>query len=159
MNGERSPYWNPRLRADFVGLSFQHGAGHLVRALYEGIGYSLRECKEVLNSCGVQPANFRITGGGVRSKIWTQSVSDILDAELEQPVVADASFGAALLAGVGVGIFQDEKSAIEKVSVQSKVHPIKDNINLYKDGFAIYKSIQKAIQPIYEDIYEFNCKN
>lgn len=158
LNGERSPYWNPRLRADFVGLSFHHKAGHLVRALYEGIGYSLRDCQEVLKSSGVGATNFRITGGGVRSKIWTQAVSDILDAELEEPVVADASFGAALLAGVGIGLFDDEISATNNIEIKYKIKPIQQNTSKYKDGFGIYKSIQKSLQNTYDDIYEFNTR-
>lgn len=155
LNGERSPYWDPLLRADFVGAGFNHGAGHFVRALYEGVAYSLRDCLEVMKSKDLGFTTARLTGGGARSALWRQIVADVLNITVELPAVADASFGAALLAGVGVGIFKDERAAAEVVRIVSRVTPDPARASVYDQGFPIYRDIQKALAPINHRIHAF----
>jgi xylulokinase len=155
LNGERSPYWDPLLRADFVGAGFNHGAGHFVRALYEGVAYSLRDCLEVMKSKDLGFTTARLTGGGARSALWRQIVADVLNITVELPSVADASFGAALLAGVGVGIFKDERAAAEVVQIVSRATPDPASAAVYDQGFPIYRDIQKALAPINHRIHAF----
>ena len=155
LNGERSPYWDPLLRADFVGAGFNHGAGHFVRALYEGVAYSLRDCLDVMKSKNLGFTTARLTGGGARSALWRQIVADVLNITVELPAVADASFGAALLAGVGVGIFKDERAAAEVVKIVSRATPDPARAAVYDQGFPIYRDIQKALAPINHRIHAF----
>jgi len=155
LNGERSPYWDPLLRADFVGAGFNHGGGHFVRALYEGVAYSLRDCLEVLNSKGLGFSATRLTGGGARSALWRQIVADVLNIRVELPAVADASYGAALLAGVGIGVFEDEHAAAGVVQIVSQAMPDPARAAVYDQGFPIYRDIQKALAPINHRIHGF----
>ncbi len=155
LNGERSPYWDPLLRADFVGAGFNHGAGHFVRALYEGVAYSLKDCLEVMKSKGLGFTTARLTGGGARSALWRQIVADVLDITVELPAVADASFGAALLAGVGIGVFKDERAAADVVKIVSRISPDRARVAIYQQGFPIYRDIQAALAPINHRIHAF----
>jgi xylulokinase len=155
LNGERSPYWDPLLRADFVGAGFNHGAGHFVRALYEGVAYSLRDCLDVMKAKGLGFASARLTGGGARSAQWRQIVADVLNISVELPAVADASYGAALLAGVGIGIFKDERAAADVIQVVSRAEPDPKRAAIYDKGFPIYRDIQAALAPINHRIHDF----
>jgi xylulokinase len=155
LNGERSPYWDPLLRADFVGAGFNHGSGHFVRALYEGVAYSLRDCLEVMKSKGLGFSTARLTGGGARSALWRQIVADVLNITVELPAVADASFGAALLAGVGIGVFKDERAAADVVRIVSRAVPDPARAAVYDRGFPIYREIQAALAPINHRIHGF----
>jgi xylulokinase len=155
LNGERSPYWDPLLRADFVGAGFNHGPGHFVRALYEGVAYSLRDCRDVLRAKGLSFATARLTGGGSTSALWRQIVADVLNVEVELPAVADASFGAALLAGVGVGVYADERAAAEVIQIVSRATPDPARAAVYDRGFPIYRDIQAALAPLNHRIHDF----
>ena len=148
LNGERSPYWDPKLRADFVGIGFNHGAGHFVRALYEGIGYSLRDCLESLRGAGIEISSWRAVGGGTRSRIWVQIVADILGMEVELPENGDASYGAALIAGIGAGVFRDAADAARCIRTKERFVPDAGRSALYGKGFGIYRDIQSALAPI-----------
>ena len=153
LNGERSPHWDPLLRADFVGIGFNHGPGHFVRALYEGISYSLRDCLEVLRANGLGFATARLTGGGAKSALWRQTLADVLDVTVELPAVADASFGAALLAGVGIGVFSDEAAAEAAIRVVATHRPDPERAEHYARGFVLYREIQAALAPLNHRIH------
>ncbi len=155
LNGERSPHWDPLLRADFVGAGFNHGPGHFVRALYEGVAYSLRDCRDVLRAKGLHFDTARLTGGGSTSALWRQIVADVLNVDVELPAVADASFGAALLAGVGVGVYADERAAAEVVRIVSRASPDPARAAVYDRGFPIYRDIQTALAPLNHRIHDF----
>jgi xylulokinase len=155
LNGERSPYWDPKLRADFVGLSFAHGRSEIVRALYEGIAYSLRDCTEVLRGRGLTFNTARITGGGARSATWRQIVADVLNATIELPATADASFGAALLAGVGIGVWPDPATAAtQAVRIVARHEPDAEAVAAYDKGFALYRQAQAALAPVNHALVE-----
>ncbi|OYW18611.1 MAG: xylulokinase, partial [Burkholderiales bacterium 12-64-5] len=155
LNGERSPHWDPLLRADYVGVGFNHGPGHFVRALYEGISYSLRDCLIALRGQGLDFTTARLTGGGAKSPLWQQIVADVLNVEVEVPAVADASFGAALLAGVGVGVYADERDAARAITVVSRLVPDPERAALYTRGHGIYGEIQAALAPVNHRIHDF----
>ncbi|MCZ0736636.1 xylulokinase [Phreatobacter sp. AB_2022a] len=155
LNGERSPHWDPLLRADFVGAGFNHGPGHFVRALYEGVAYSLRDCLEVLRERDLGFTTARLTGGGARSAVWRQIVADVLGVTVELPAVADASFGAALVAGLGAGVFADTDAAAHAVKIIATHEPEPARAAVYDRGFPIYRDIQRALAPINHRIHDF----
>lgn len=146
LRGERAPHWDPLLRADFVGLGFDHGRAHLVRALYEGIAFSLRDILEQFRAQGLDMQAARIAGGGARSACWRQIVADVLGVDVLLPEVTDASFGAALVAGVGVGVFADERSAARQCTrIVGHAQPDPARRGLYQDLFGIYRQSQAAL--------------
>ncbi len=156
LNGERSPHWDPLLRADFLGLTMEHGQGHLVRALYEGVAFSLRDCLEALRARGLDIDAARIVGGGARSGLWRQTVCDVLQLPIALPEVTDASYGAALLAGVGCGIFASETEAAERcVRLTARHEPGPARAALYDDLFALYREAQGRLVEINHRLAEF----
>ena len=140
LQGERTPHWDPLLRGDFIGMTFAHDRRHFVRALYEGIAFSLRDVLGALRSQGLDMSQARIIGGGSRSATWRQIVTDVLGLSIVMPRVTDASFGAALIAGVGIGMFPDEVTAVERtVSVVASHEPDPAVRGLYEDLYGIYR--------------------
>ena len=149
LQGERSPYWDAKLRADFIGVTIRHTKGHFVRALYEGVAFSLLDCMESLNAQGLQSASARLVGGGGRSATWRQIVSDCTGLMIDVPENGDASFGAALVAGVGIGAFNDERDAVKRcVKLIQHHEPDAANHALYGELFAVYKDAQAALSGI-----------
>jgi len=151
--GERSPYYDPYLRADFLGITMRHNYSHFVRAVYEGIAYSIRDCFSLLTNEGLTIEEVRIIGGGAKSDLWRQIIADVLGLEVIMPKITDAAFGAAILGGVGVGIFPDEVSAVKKcVKVIGSNKPKKGNHQKYSKIFKIYKESQKVLAKINHDL-------
>lgn len=149
LQGERAPYWDPMLRADFVGMTFRHDIAHFSRAIYEGIAFSLRDVLDQFRAQGMDIKTARIIGGGSKSKIWRQIVADALNVEILLPETTDASFGAALLAGVGVGVFPDEMTAATRCArVVERALPDAANVAFYNDLFAIYKDAQSGLAQV-----------
>jgi len=149
LQGERAPHWDPLLRASFIGMRFHHGPGHFVRALYEGIAFSLRDVLEQFRARGIDIRSVRIAGGGARSACWRQVVADILGVEVYLPRVTDASFGAALLAGIGAGLFADEyAAALACTEIVARTAPRADGGALYEELFDLYRRSHLALAPI-----------
>lgn len=149
LQGERAPHWDPLLRADFIGMTFRHEPRHFVRALYEGIAYSLRDVLDQFRRQGMDTRSVRIAGGGARSACWRQIVADVLDVEVLLPRVTDASFGAALIAGVGVGSFENERAAAAICAqIVGGVQPDPIRARFYAEAFGLYRSSQAALAPI-----------
>jgi xylulokinase len=149
LQGERAPYWDPLLRADFIGITFRHNRAHFARALYEGIAFSLKDVLEQFKNQNINIRSARIIGGGAKSSIWRQIVADILNIEIILTETTDASFGAAMIAGVGIGAFKDETFAVnECVKIIEVIQPNPANVLIYERLFDIYKKAQSNLQDI-----------
>ena len=153
--GERCPYFNPNARGDFFGISMMHTKAHFARALLEGVAFSLYDCLEVLRNFTDNMEDIVIIGGGAKSQLWSQIVSDIFGLEVKRPANAESSFGGALLVGVGVGAFKDEEEAVRKCVRMKKVYkPDLMNHEKYMRIFNIYKKVVEASEPIWEELAE-----
>jgi xylulokinase len=152
LQGERAPYWDPMLRGDFVGLTMRHDRRHLARAVYEGLAFSIRDLVEQARDLGPAPDGtrpVRLLGGGAAVPTWRQIVSDVTGLHLEVPESADASFGAALLAGLGVGAFPSPADAVAAcVRVAARLEPDPARHAYYGDLFRVYREAQRALAPI-----------
>ena len=151
LNGELTPYADPKLCASFTGVRSGHTKAHFNRAVLEGVAYSLLDCMNALEDIGI-PHNEEavIIGGGSKSPLWRQIVSDALNISLKQVQFSDSSYGAALLAGVAIGVFDGYEEAVEKSNqVISTTNPIAENIKIYGESFEIYKAVHDALAPIY----------
>jgi len=151
LNGELTPYANPKLCADFVGVRASHTKAHFTRAVLEGVAMSMLDCKTTLDTMNIEHGDSAvIIGGGGKSPLWRQMISDALGIELVEMKYNDSSFGSAMLAGIAMGIFKDCDDALEKCNgVVSKTVPNKENTQKYAMLFKRYKMIQKALEPIY----------
>jgi xylulokinase len=117
--GERSPHWNPQARGAFVGLSMVHGRAEMARAVLEGVAFNLRIILDAFRSHGAPITALRMIGGGSRSAVWRQILADVFDLPLlrAELTVEATSLGAAIAAGVGVGLLPGYAAAAEMVRV------------------------------------------
>ncbi len=153
LNGELTPYANPNLCADFVGVRAFHTKAHFTRAVLEGVTMSMLDCLETLNGLAILHADTAVViGGGGKSPLWRQMVADALGITLLEMEYADSSFGSAMLCGIALGIFPGYKEAVQKCNkVKSETKPCPENTVKYRKLFEKYKKIQKALEPIYNE--------
>ena len=148
--GERSPYWDANLRGSFVGATMLHGKPHFVRALLEGVAYSLRDCYRSIVEMQLPVDEIRLIGGGAKSDLWTQIIGDVFARPIVRPAGCDASFGAALLAGVGVGLFADTVAAAEQcIRIHDVVQPQPAAVRVYTKLFPLYCRIHDDLAGAY----------
>ncbi len=153
LQGERAPYWDADLRASFVGATMRHTRAHFVRALLEGVVFSLRDCFRTIEEMGLPVHEFRLIGGGAKSALWTQIVADVFGHDVVVPLGCDASFGSALLAGVGVGIFPDEGSAVRQcLREKAPCAPQPAASDRYQRLLPLYYQIHDALAPVYHQL-------
>ena len=155
LNGELTPYANPNLCADFVGVRASHTKAHFTRGVLEGVTMSMLDCKETLERMNIEHGESAIIiGGGGKSPLWRQMVSDALGLKLTEMKYADSSLGSAMLAGIAAGIFKNPEDAVAKCNkVVSETLPNSENTVKYRELFKKYKAVQKALQPIYNGEY------
>ncbi len=152
LTGERTPYPDPDARAVFMGLTLRHGKPHLVRALLEGVAYGLRDSMELVKALGLEIRQVRASGGGARSELWRQILADVFGVELAIINVTEgAAYGAALLAGVGTGIYKDVDEACDTtIKVLQCIAPTQKNVPIYDDYYSIYGSLYRVLKPSFD---------
>ena len=155
LQGERAPHWDSKLRADFLGLTMHHGRAHLARALYEGVAYALRDVMTAAEVMGLRYDSLRIIGGGARSATWRQIVADVLGKQILVPTNGDASFGAAVLAGIGAGMFDDPADAVARCCHVVATHePSPETHDRYTDFFGVYCDAQRQLVAINHRLHD-----
>lgn len=150
MAGERSPLWNPDACGVFFGLNYAKNQGHLIRAVMEGVAFSLRHNLDVAAQAGAKAGILRATGGSALSPIWTQIKADITGKIIEVPPSETATtLGAALLAGVGTGVYPHVEDAVQKtVRVQKMYAPIPENQARYEKQYQAYLQLMHTLLPL-----------
>ncbi len=150
--GERSPHWNPRARAAFVGLTMRHGRAEMARAVLEGVAFNLRIILDALREQGVQIPAIRLIGGGAKSALWRQILADVFGLPVLRPtLLAEAtSLGAAIAGGVGVGLFPDFGVAARLVEVSEGEKPDPNLKERYGKLYNIFQDTYRALEPLYE---------
>ena len=148
MSGERSPIWNPHAKGVFYGLDFAKTKGHMVRACMEGVALSLRHNLEVAKEAGANAEVLRAMGGSANSLLWTQIKSDITGKPIVVPSSDTATtLGAAMLAGVGVGLYKDYEEAVALTVKETRRHePNKDNHDIYEETYNTYLELYKSLE-------------
>lgn len=157
LQGERSPYWDPDLRGSFTGISMANTRGDFSRAVMEGVAYSLRDCYRTIEKMGLEVREFLLIGGGARSPLWSGIVCNIFNAPVKCPASCDASFGSALLAGVGIGAFPDEVSALQQcLKFERELLPEAGAAAFYAERFEHYRRIHDALEGCYHSLNRRN---
>jgi xylulokinase len=152
LTGERTPYPDPLARGAFVGLTIRHNRPHMTRAVIEGVAFGLRDCMELVRGAGLGDIQqVRISGGGSRSSLWRQILADVMNCELVTVNVTDgASYGAALLAGVGAGFWQTVTEACNStVKVMTSTYPDTKAVGTYASIYQLYRSLYPALAPTF----------
>ncbi len=151
LSGERTPHRDPLARGAFVGLTLRHGLGHMARAVMEGVVFSLRDGLTIMQELGLDVGEARAIGGGARSPLWRQMQADIF----KQPIVRmraeeGPAFGAALLAGVGAGVYRDVATAVTAaVATTDTVAPNPATAGIYDELYDVYHGLYQALRPAF----------
>lgn len=152
LNGERT-LGSENSRGVFFGIDSTHRKNHFIRAIMEGVAYDLRQSLDIIRE-KVNISELRAIGGGAKSKVWIQIKSNIYNI----PVVTLKNFeggavGAAILAGVGVKLFKDEKEAVKRmIKKDNKIFPSNKEVALYKQYYDLYKKLHDEFQRFYVDL-------
>lgn len=147
--GERTPHMDPTARGAWIGLSLAHRQEHLVRAVLEGVAFALRDVWERMTALGVAPSALRIVGGGAKSAAWREIIAAVLDVPLQRLAMDEgAAFGAAILAGVGAGTYQDVKEAVAQTVRLSgdQEEPVQELVEEYEILYCKYVSLYPALK-------------
>jgi xylulokinase len=151
LQGEGSPYNDPLLRGDFVGLTLHHTRSHLIRAVMEGTAFSLRDSINFLKQKGIAiQGPLRFIGGGTRGRLWPSILADVLGNDGVVPRATDPSLGAAMLAGVGTGIFSSVEEAQERVKGFSR------EIQFDRKRSRIYDELFQQYIDVHDRLVEIN---
>ncbi|MBQ9071441.1 MAG: xylulokinase [Clostridia bacterium] len=153
LNGELTPYADPKLSASFIGVRATHTKAHFTRAVLEGVSLSLLDCKTYLDSLNIPyKKEATLIGGGAKGKLWASITADALGMVLKTTESSDSSLGSAMLAGVAVGIFKSAKDAVSLCVKQKEIiYPNHENTEKYKQLFTKYKKVHDALAPIYSE--------
>lgn len=148
MAGERTPIWDADAKGVFYGMDFSKTRGHFIRAAMEGVAYSLLHNLDVAESCGARVSEMRATGGCANSLLWTQMKADICRKPITVPGSDNATnLGAALLAGVGVGLYRDFDEAVASTVRVTRTHtPDPDTFDAYGKNYPIYLEIYEKLR-------------
>jgi xylulokinase len=146
--GERTPHLDPEARAAFVGLTASHTRAHCVRAVMEGVAFSLRDTFSLFSELGIPVARIRLGGGGARGPLWRQIQADVYGHPVELLAAEEGgAFGAALLAGVGVGAWPTvEAACAATVRVAEIIAP--RNASSMAEAYARFRRVYPALRQI-----------
>jgi len=149
--GERTPHLDPDARAALVGLVASHHRGHIVRAVMEGVAFSLRETLTIFDDLNVPVSSIRLGGGGARSSLWRQIQADVYGRPVETVVVDEgAAFGAAVLAGIGAGVWRDVDDASDAlIRTTVAASPDPPSAALMNERYAAYRRLYPALRMLY----------
>lgn len=154
LNGERTPHLDPNCRGAFIGLSTMHKKRDMIRAVMEGVSYSLRDCIEVMREMEINVTDMMACGGGGSSPLWRQMLADLYACPVKTTQNKEGpALGVALLAAVGAGIYSSVPEACKAVIIPDKVqNPIEDNIAQYEKVYKIYKNLYSSLKLSFDEL-------
>lgn len=150
--GERTPHLDPNARAAMVGLTASHRRAHVIRAILEGVAFSLKDTFTIFEEMKIPVTSIRLGGGGARSHLWRQIQADVYGREVEIVAAEEgAAYGAAILAGVGATGWASVEQACEcVVRVAKKIAPDPKDSRTMQRAYARYQRIYPALKPLEE---------
>lgn len=154
--GERAPFFHPYARASFFGLSQVSTRAHLIRAVYEGISLSIKDCLRNVDKNG----NIFLAGGGAKSPVWAQMIADVVGMQVMIPGGNElGAKGVALMAGVAQGIYKDYEEAVAKACTFKHIYvPNKGRVKKYDMLYELYKNIRLSNKKLWDYRHQMNKK-
>jgi xylulokinase len=148
--GERTPHLDPNARAALVGLTVSHTRAHIVRAILEGVAFSLRDSFTIFEEMKVPVQEIRLGGGGAKSTLWQQIQADVYGQQvLTLTAEEGAAYGAALLSGVGTGVWSSvDEACNQAVTVASRVDPDVKTAERMTGHYTRYRSLYPALKKV-----------
>ncbi len=150
--GERTPHLDPNARGALIGLTASHTRGHIIRAILEGVAFSLRDSFTLFEEMKVPVKSIRLGGGGARSSLWRQIQADAYGHDVEIVEAEEgAAYGAAILAGVGAKMWSSVDEACNStVRVAHRVAPQPEAVRQMNRSYEAYRRIYPAIRSIWD---------
>jgi xylulokinase len=150
MSGERSPIWDERAKGLWYGLDYGKTKAHMIRAVLEGVAFSLRHNIETAREAGAEAGTLYSIGGSAGSGLWNQIKADVTGREIVVSGAESATCaGAAILAGGGAGVYGNFGEAISLfVKENARYEPIPENKEVYDRGYEIYGELYKRLRPV-----------
>ena len=148
--GERTPHLDPAVRAAFTGIGVNHTAAHFVRAVEEGVAYSLQDTFTLFAELGIPVSGIRLGGGGARGSLWRKIQAGIYGHAVEVLTAEEGgAFGCALMAGVGAGHWADlNQACAAAIEVAERIEPDPADLAAYKAGYAAWRGVYPAIKSL-----------
>ena len=156
MSGSHCPVVDARSLGAWVGLRNIATRGDMLRAIIEGLDYQfLQVVRGFETAVGVKPDKIVAIGGAVNNRFWMQNKADVVGRPIEVPQLDEAvPLGAAILAGIGVGLYRDEQEAMERVTKPGCVYePRAELTGRYAEWLATFEQIYTTLRPLNERIY------
>lgn len=155
--GERTPHVDANIRGSFIGMDASHERKHFARAVLEGITFSLNESVEIFRENGKNIDTVISIGGGAKNESWLQMQADIFNAKIVKLQSEQGpGMGAAMLAAYGCGWFDSLKECADEFLKEDKVYqPIPENVERYKELFAIYKTVYGETSELNQRLMEY----
>jgi xylulokinase len=157
LTGERTPYPDPLARGAWIGLTVRHNRAHLTRSVLEGVAFGIKDSFQLILDTGLgQIEQVRISGGGAKSPLWRQIMADVLGVTLATVNSNEgAAFGAAILAGVGSGMFKSVQDACERmIEITGTTDPDTSKFHKYDEFYARYRALYPVLAPEFKAISE-----
>jgi xylulokinase len=153
LTGERSPYWNPKASGSYIGMAMHHTKPDYLRSVVEGIGYNLRLIFDAYKP-QLSTSNMMFTGGGAKGDQVSQILSEILETKLTRPAHVEnaTSIAAAILAGIGIGLYEDFDIIHDFLPIQDTICPNPSHSAFYNQRLDVFQEIYEALYPIYEKL-------
>lgn len=155
LSGERTPHPDPLARGAWIGLTTRHGQAHLTRSILEGVAFGIKDMFCLMRDAGLGAIEeVRVSGGGAKSLLWRQILADTLAADLVTVNTTEgAAYGAALLAGVGAGVWSNvDQACAQTIATRDRVTPNEEAINVYDSLYEEYKRLYPILKPVFHDI-------
>jgi xylulokinase len=152
--GERTPHLDPQARGMWFGLTAAHTRGHMIRSILEGVAFSLRDSIEIFKELEIPVEEIRLSGGGSQNFTWREIQADIYGKEVATLRTSEGSaFGAALLAGVGAGIYSSvQDAARQAVQVREGMSPRPANVAVYNQFYQVYRNLYPAVKGLAHEL-------
>ncbi len=154
--GERSPRWNTRARGAFIGLTIRHTRADIIRAVLEGVTMNLRVILDAFRDQGTQIEAMRVIGGGARGRFWNRIMANIYGMPVQRLAILEeaTSMGAALVGGVGVGLYPDFSMIDQMNKTVDVIEPDPEEQAAYEQVYPVFEAAYHALVPIYDMIAE-----
>jgi xylulokinase len=148
--GERTPHLDPKVRAAFAGISTVHTSAHFVRAVLEGVAYSLEDTFALFAELGIPVTGIRLGGGGARGPLWRKIQAGIYGQAVEVLRAEEGgAFGSALMAGVGAGHWANlDEACAQAIEVAQRIEPDRADLSAYKAGYAKWRKLYPALKTL-----------
>lgn len=152
--GERTPHLDPDCRGVFFGLSAIHQRKHLLRAVMEGVAYSLCDCKEILQEMGIEVEGMMACGGGGKSPVWRQMLADLYRCPVKTVSQEEGpALGAAILAGVGCGLYPDVETACDRlIGEKCATMPKEGQAEVYEKYHRLYQNLYQSLKRNFKEL-------